>query len=1222
MSMLLTWLRLRPVWVSLLGAVLTLLAYLTWPMLTGDARRGGLWIVIGVLVLWALIEWFLYAGRYARDRLSRRGQLRIQLDGAFRNLVRESALAGATLRSDAAVGLPWLLLIGSAGSGKTRLLERSGFRRIASCGPNEQPGLCTMWLLQDVSSPSVCIELAGSALADAESCAQIYAWLRARRGAPDAILLQVSLDDLWGTNAENAAATAIQLTPLLRTALSAFPDAELPVHVVVGKFDRAEGMNSFFPAVERPPWGFRIDRPLHSGLPRELIEERLQGLIEALWLRLNTALTEAQGRADVEALLDFPREVERQAGNIGAFLSKLCEQFTPDTRARLLEVYLTSAGVYGGGIHEAARHQRIPGNGPRASLAVDGARQHHFVQGAVVRIIGQVDTGSTARAPRQSLAVWSAAICCVLAVAGMSRWFYVKRVPLIRLKEGVLAVDERSKKLTEIREHVDIEPGINGLRENIDTFLSRDDQLGLAIQQLAPLAKQARLTKSTAELLGKLRSSTDGLRQCESAARLLAPLVRFTSLDQGRRPQPLYDRMLRFSQQDSGKRKAQPASARIELTNRNALSEWLESVYALVMIQRGSAECRTPERLKEAPEALARYITSLWLPGTSFGSGNGPCGGTKGSAATVEPLCNRLYDVFGRYLSDPESCKGLPRLVNESQLGESLQLLARYADPTNPGIDKLDVYGGIVWILRSLEVSGLDQIKVAPLSLKFFSAPALAATENSRAGCNRVMRASVGRSGRLSCLLRSDTISSNLGVHQRLRMATYYAQHNATTWSDFLVGVRRRQRPETPGANKLYELATDSQNLQADLPLLFRYLGTAELTTTDRPDELCSEAVRPFAPFRWATDQEDESAGKATAPQELIRAWTEQYVRNLTQLREQLTALSQPAPQPPQQAVKSVRAALDTLRQVWLGRQQWLRELRPLIKPPLRTDGLDRLEDALREFEEDVAGALLKRASQTVSCRIRQMQNELTASPPSGPADAGQQTTQVSQTLRQQLGELRSQYFDLFAESPQQCAMRSFDERGQRRAPMAEACVAARSLLSQLGSGQPQPVAERRYAPPSLIPTPALRPCAGTPIGSVTLDLPEAGKRYRCNVSGARCSEDGPPQGQGVTVRLERTDGTTLVQLSRGSLRELLATPSRSSARGERTEADPWHRGGTVRRFSAELSLAARCADPGLALRMYFDEDFVQRHLGGHREPEFLKPSFLDAVLSKLEACP
>lgn len=1217
----LTWLRLRPVWVSLLGVVLTLVAYLSWPLLTGDVKRSGLWIVIGVLVLWALIEWFLYVGRYARDRLSRRGQLRIQLEGAFRHLVRESALAGATLRSDAAVGLPWILLIGSSGSGKTRLLERAGFRRIASCGPTEQPSLCTMWLLQDVSSPSVCIELAGSALADAESCSQIYAWLRARRGAPDAILLQVSLDDLWGSNPENATAMAIQLTPLLRGALSAFPDADLPVHVLVSKFDHAEGMNSFFPAAERTPWGFRIDRPLHTGLARELIEERLRGLTEALWLRLNAVLTETPGRADFEALLDFPRELERQTGNIGAFLGKLCEQFTADTRARLLEVYLTSAGAYGGAIHEAARHQRIPGSGKRPGLVTDGARQHHFVQGAVVRIISQVDTGATTRAPRQTIAVWSAAICCVLLVAGMSRWFYVKRVPLLRLKEGVLAVDRRSKDLTEIRERLDIEPGINGLRENIDAFLSRDDQLGLASQQLAQLTQQARLAKSTEDLLGKLRSSTDGLRQCESAARLLAPLVRFTSVDQGRRPQPLYDRMLRFSQQDAGKRKAQPASGRIELTNRNALSEWLESVYALVMIQRGSAECRTPERLKEAPAALARYITSLWLPGTSFGPGNGPCGGTKGST-TAEPLCSRLHDTFGRYLSDTESCKGLPRLVNEGQLGESLQLLARYADPASPGIDKLDVYGGIVWILRSLEVSGLDQIKVAPLSLKFFSPPSLASTEYSRAACNRVMRASGGRSGRLSCLLRSDTISSNLGAHQRQRMATYYAQNNAATWSDLLAGVRRRQRPDTPGANKLYELATDSQNLQADLPLLFRYLGTAELSPAERPDDLCSDAVRPFAPFRWATDQEDENAGKATAPPDLIRAWTEQYVRNLAQLKEQLTALSQPAPQPPQQAVRSVRTALDTLRQLWSGRQQWLRELRPLLKPPLRVEAVDRLEDTLREFEEDVAGALLKKASQTVSCRIRQMQTELAAAPPSSPADAGQQTTQAAQALRQQLGELRSQYFDLFAENPQQCAMRSFDERGQRRAPLAEACMAARALLSQLGSGQPQPVAERRYVPPSLIPTPSLRPCAGTPIGSVTLDLPEAGKRYRCNVSGARCSEDGPAQGQGVTVRLERTDGTTLVQLARGSLRELLATPSRTSARGERTEADPWHRGGTVRRYSAELPLASRCADPGLSLRMYFDEDFVQRQLGGHREPEFLKPSFLDSVLSKLEACP
>lgn len=1239
MNNLLTLLQVRPVWVSLLGAVLTIGTYLTWPVVMPNESRRGVWVVFGILLLWTLIEWTLYVGRYLRERASRQGQLRVQLDGAFRQLVRECERSGSAGRSDSAVGLPWLLSIGAPASGKSQVLSRAGFRRIASCGSSELPGLCTLWLSQDAARPAVCVELVGAASSDTESCAQVYAWLTSLRGAPDAILFQVSLDQLDGGSHENAASLAVQLSPLLRGALVAFNRHEIPVYVLVGKCDQLEGLGTFFPTVERRPWGFRIDRPLHTDVPIDLLGARLGSFADALWRNLGTALTEAQGRPEaVEELLDFPREVERHMAQVGAFLSKLCQQFTPETRARLCEVLLLSAGPPGGAIHEAERHRRIPGFAPRSEAAKPGSEatvSHRFVIGAMSRILGQLGTTASARAPRQNLAVWAAALTCVLCVALMTRWFVAKRQPLRRLAGTLALVQKSAEELIKLRSTDEILPGSAQTRENLARFLDRDRGLSLAQSTLEQQAKDAgiKLTSETGTALGSVASTAMSLRQCESAGRLLGPLVRYSPLDVRRKlEQPLYDRMLRFSAHPAGKRKG-AAPARADLADRNGLADWLESVYALVMIQRSSAECASPQRSQDAPAALSRYFTSLWLgKDVDLGPVTKVCAQPTDSPA--QRLCQRLLEVFSQYLRSADSCQGLRWLPDEEALKASQTQLSAYADPSLAATDGVDIYGGILFTLRALEVSDQAQQKSAPLpTFKFFRPGGGVGVEYMRRSCNAIFRSGGSRSSRLSCLLRSDLVNTNLSMYQEQRMGAYYAQRNAAAWGDFLAGIKRAPPVSATAGNRLQELADEIPNLLSDLPVLFRTLGGGDGAPGERQEDPCREARRVFLPFRWAIGEEDDGSGQPGIA-DLGRTWTA-YQRDLRQLQAQLAALAQPAQQPPAVTMKSLRMILDGMGQMSSSRQNWLHSLRTQLKQPGRPEAvvkletIDRFEETLREFEGEILALLLKRASQTTHCRVRTLSQEIaTLLPPAGtPRDAAyqQQMVQAIQNTKQQLTELRTQFFDVFAESSQQCGMRSFDEKRQYPVPLQEACYALKTVERQLTARpQQQPAqAEPKFREPSLIPTPEQRQCDGSAIGSVVLEIPEVNKRYICNVSGMRCKEEGAPKSNSVLVRLERPDRTAIVELSpRGGLRGLLSLPVGASIQEESRQVDPWQRGSPQRRYSTELALGVACKSPGLKLRMYFDEEFVHKVFGGGREPEVLRAGLLDAVLSKLEACP
>lgn len=190
--------------------------------------------------------------------------------------------------------LPWYLIIGAPGGGKTTALLHSGLRfplaerlgrdPLAGTGGTRQ---CDWWFSQD----AVFIDTAGryttqdsDAVADAREWRQFLALLRRHRPVQpiNGVLVTVSVPDLLQGGAElagQAAAVAARLDELRREL-----DLAFPVYLLVTKADLLAGFIESFGDLDTAQrehlWGLVFD-PDAAGLPADL-GPRLAGLAQRL----------------------------------------------------------------------------------------------------------------------------------------------------------------------------------------------------------------------------------------------------------------------------------------------------------------------------------------------------------------------------------------------------------------------------------------------------------------------------------------------------------------------------------------------------------------------------------------------------------------------------------------------------------------------------------------------------------------------------------------------------------------------------------------------------------------------------------------------------------------------------------------------------------------------------------------------------------------------------
>ena len=417
---------LRKVWVWSLLLVLSS-ASLVWvfgPLLAVDDHRfwqgatARLATISGLFLLWGLAMVVVSARRTARldepeqqVRLQRQGVIndeQRQVRGRFKEALqtlktsRRYAERSERWRSE----LPWYLVIGQQGSGKTRLLAAGGLQfplDRAEATPRGATAYCD-WYFAD---EAVLVETAGRYLTQPDRAVDAAGWstllglLRSRRRARplNGVVVTLSVETLLESNEHDLELHARHVHSRLQD-LQQTLHVDVPVYLVLTHADRLAGFAEFF---DTPP-GHGAEEVLGGCLAAGNTESeigRVREAFEALLQRLGADLIpRLHQERNVERrarMLDFPRQAARMADRLYLFVESA---------------------------FSAHRYQRINGlRGFYLTSAKAGDLRSHFVEGLFSRVIfAEADLAGLHTPERQRLrrrqGAWALAALLVVGAAG------------------------------------------------------------------------------------------------------------------------------------------------------------------------------------------------------------------------------------------------------------------------------------------------------------------------------------------------------------------------------------------------------------------------------------------------------------------------------------------------------------------------------------------------------------------------------------------------------------------------------------------------------------------------------------------------------------------------------------------------------------------------------------------------------------------------------------
>jgi type VI secretion system protein ImpL len=453
---------LRSRWLlTLIGVVLLcLLLWFAGPYFAfADARplattAGRLVAILIVVLVWAFIwQWKALqaarasrqlgaaagagaaAGRAAgRDAGGAIGAADAQLRGKFEEAL--TALHRSGKHSQALLELPWYMIIGPPGCGKTTVLSNSGLEfplaeRFGKAAVRGVGGTrsCDWWF----TSEAILLDTAGRyTTQDSDESADRAGWLefltllkKHRRRRPiNGVLLAFSIADLAALSEEDrerhVQAIRARLAELYRRLA-----VQLPVYVLFTKADLIAGFTEYFDDLDKKEreqvWGATFTWDVsRGGNAHERLGAELDDLIARLAARVPDRLQVERDIGRRAAVFSFPQQLAGLKAPLVGFIREVFAGAALDERLWLRGVYLTSGTQEGTPIDRMlgalAKTFRL---GIQSSASAPGRGKAYFIERLLREVVFREAglAGSDRQAERRVLALLAGVY---LAIAGVT----------------------------------------------------------------------------------------------------------------------------------------------------------------------------------------------------------------------------------------------------------------------------------------------------------------------------------------------------------------------------------------------------------------------------------------------------------------------------------------------------------------------------------------------------------------------------------------------------------------------------------------------------------------------------------------------------------------------------------------------------------------------------------------------------------------------------------
>jgi len=347
------------VFLALLWAVVLVLKLPLWIAIAVTAALALLW---AALLVWRRVrarraageiekaleaQAHAQAGSVRPDQLAEAEAMREEFQKAIHALKSSKLARGGR---DALAVLPWYVIVGPPGAGKSTALRASGLRFPYQSKRGSVRGVggtrnCDWWLTNE----AVLLDTAGRYTTEEDDRDEWFGFLdmlkKARPRRPlNGLLVAVSVAEVGGETEEGASELGRRVRERVDEVMSRL-SVVLPVYVLFTKCDLLPGFVETFADLRKTErgqiWGFTVPAA-EGGERRALFDEHLDELVGALEERAMRRLAEERQLAARERIYGFPQQLEAVRPQLAAFVESLFAENVYQDAPIMRGAYFTS----------------------------------------------------------------------------------------------------------------------------------------------------------------------------------------------------------------------------------------------------------------------------------------------------------------------------------------------------------------------------------------------------------------------------------------------------------------------------------------------------------------------------------------------------------------------------------------------------------------------------------------------------------------------------------------------------------------------------------------------------------------------------------------------------------------------------------------------------------------------------------------------------------------